>query len=84
MKRILVVLLLAACLVACHTDVKSINTKSDGRTFEQRLYALDIGEAYRPADNETFLRVPGGWVYHRWSGYGVAATFIPMVTEGER
>jgi hypothetical protein len=84
MKRILVVLLLAACLVACHTDVKSISTKSDGRTIEQRLYALNIGEAYDISEHETFLRVPGGWVFHLWSGYGVAATFIPLPDEGSR
>jgi len=85
MKRIIVVLLLAACLAACHTDVKSIDTKSDGRTVEQRLYALEIGEGYNLSYRETFLRVPGGWVYHQWSGpSGIAATFIPMVTEGER
>lgn len=82
MKRTFAVLLVVIALaVACHTDIESVEFVGSS-SIATRLHSLGIGEAYSTSDNETFLRVPGGWVYHRWSGYGVAATFIPYSSEG--
>lgn len=44
---------------------------------ETQIYEIGLLERYAPSNNETMIRVPGGWIYSDMSG----CCFVPWDNE---
>lgn len=52
--------------------------------FEQKLYALEMGEVYALNGYRDFIRVPGGWVYCEGNSDAMTSVFIPYTPSTEQ
>jgi len=54
-------------------------TESAQNAWIAKLYELNLGEAYTPNTEESWVRVPGGWIYTSPK----SSVFIPFNNEGQ-
>lgn len=45
------------------------------------IYKMKLHETIHIGDDYEILRVPGGWIYNRFSGSGLSSCFVPFHDE---
>jgi hypothetical protein len=79
MKRYAALLVLIMAFLCCQKPGK-VNAPNPNVEIKS-WYALKIGESLNLNENDSVLRVPGGWVIRMPFSYAVACCFIPYTKE---
>jgi hypothetical protein len=48
------------------------------------IYNMKLHETYSIDNRIYILRVPGGWIYYKFSSNGYATTFVPFNNEFQK